>query len=152
MQSRLQTGFTLLELVLVLLAIAILATLAVPRWSLSDSTLHAQAAQLARDIRHIQMLAMNQGRTLTFQSLGGSYRCVDAGSSIITDPATQQPFSFTLKNAVTLSAGTLSFDSLGRPVNAGALLPAASTFSMTANTQTANLSIAPITGFVTVTP
>lgn len=147
-----QAGFTLFELVLVIILIGVLAAIAVPRFSLTDSSVHAQAAQIARDIRHVQMLAMSQGRTLTFESLGGGYRCVDAGSTVITDPASQQPFNFTLSNGVTLSAGSLSFDSLGRPVNAGTLLAAAVTFNTSGDAQNATLSVSPVTGFVTVTP
>ena len=145
-------GFTLLELVMVIVIIGVLAAIAVPRMSLTDSSVHAQAAQVARDIRHVQMLAMSQGRTLTFQSLGSSYRCVDSTSVIVTDPTTQQPFTYPLKNGVTLSVGTVNFDSLGRPVTAATPIASAVSYTVTGSSQTAGLSITPITGFVTVTP
>jgi hypothetical protein len=113
---------------------------------------HAQAAQIARDIRHVQMLAMARGQTLTFQSLGGSYRCTNSGGSVITDPASQQPFTLALEDGLTLSGGSVSFDSLGRPVSGGNPLASAVSYTVSGSNQSAVLSITPITGFVTVSP
>ncbi len=152
MQNRSTAGFTLFELVMVIVIIGVLAAIVVPRLSLRDTTVHAQASLVARDIRHTQMLAMSQGRTLTFQSLGTGYRCTDSSGTVITDSAVQQPFAQTLSNSVTLSAGSINFDSLGRPVNAGNLVSTAASFTVSGVTQSASLSVAPITGFVTVTP
>jgi MSHA pilin protein MshC len=152
MHTPKQQGVTLIELVMVLVIIGVLAAMAAPRLSITDSSVHAQAAQIARDIRHAQLLAMAGGETLTFQSLGGSYRCTDSTAAVITDPATQQPFNLTLVNSVALTAASVSFDSLGRPVSAGALLAAAVTFTVSGGAQSAAISISPVTGFVTVTP
>ena len=152
MQTPKQQGVTLLELVMVLVIIGVLAAIAAPRLSLTDSSVHVQAAQIARDIRHIQMLAMNQGRTLIFQSLGNGYRCVDSTNAVISDPASQQAFNFGLENGVTLAGGDLGFDSLGRPVNAGTPVAAAVDYNVSGGAQSAVISVAPITGFVTVTP
>lgn len=152
MHASEQQGVTLIELVMVLVIIGVLAAIAAPRLSLTDTSVHAQAAQLVRDIRHIQMLAMARGETLTFESLGSSYRCTDSTTAVITDPATQQPFNLILETSVTASTGSVSFDSLGRPVSGGALLAAAVTFMVSGGGQSAMISVSPVTGFVTVSP
>lgn len=145
-------GFALIELVMVMVIIGVLAAMATSRLSISGSSVHAQAAQLARDIRHVQMLAMTGGATLTLQSLGNSYRCIDSSTAVITDPATQQPFTLNLVNGVGASAGSISFDSLGRPVGGGTLLNAATTFTVSGGGQSATLSVSPVSGYVAVAP
>ncbi len=148
-----QRGFTLIELVMVTVIIGILLAVAAPRLSQTSTSVHAQAAQVARDIRHVQMLAMSQGRTLTFQSSATGYRCLDSGGTTIRDPATQQLFTYTLRNNVALNTASVRFDSLGRPVNSsGALLAAAVDFSVAGGGQNSALSVSPVTGFVTVAP
>lgn len=147
-----QRGFTLLELVMVIIIIGVLAAVAVPRWPQGNATVHTQAAQVARDLRHVQMLAMSQGRTLSFESLGGGYRCVDAGGAVIDDPAAQQPFTLTLSDGVSLSAGSVSFDSLGRPVSGGNPIAAEIIYTVAGASQSATLTVSPVTGFVTVNP
>jgi len=147
-------GFTLLELVIVMVILGTLAAFAVPHLAPADNTVAAQADRLARDLRHVQALALNQGRTLEFDVQSAtSYRVVLGGSgSTITDPATQQPYQVTLDNNVTLSGSDTAFDSLGRPVTAGTLLSVARVFTLNGSTRTATVTLSPVTGFVTVTP
>ena len=147
-----QHGFTLTELVIVIGITGILAAVAIPRFTGSDSTLLAQAHRLARDLRHVQAIAMNQGRTLIFdvQSVT-SYRATFNGSTI-TNPATMQPYSVTLDNNVTLNGIDIGFDSLGRPVAAANLLATEIFFTLSGNSRTTAISLSPVTGFVAVSP
>jgi len=145
-------GFTLLELVIVLVILGTLSAFAIPRFAPSDNTLAAQADRLARDLRHAQALALNQGRTLDFVVQSATSYRISFGGGTIIDPATQQPFQVTLDNNVTLTGTDTGFDSLGRPVSAGVLLGAARVFTLSGSSRAATVNLSPVTGFVTVTP
>jgi MSHA pilin protein MshC len=148
-----QHGFTLIELVTVMAVLGIVAALALPRWSPSDSTLATQADRLARDLRHAQSLALSQGRRLTFHVQSASnYRVTDSGGTTVTDPATRSPFSVSLENSVTLGGNDLVFDSLGRPLNAGSLASSAQAYTLSGDSRTATVTVSPVTGFTTVSP
>jgi prepilin-type N-terminal cleavage/methylation domain-containing protein len=147
-----QAGFTLLELVAVLLLLAILSTSLFLRWSPGKSTLNAQANQLAASLRHAQSLALAQGRSLRFDVQSAASYAITDGATTITDPQGLVQ-SYTLANGVTLAGNDLDFDSLGRPIDAGNnLIAVVETWILTADGATVTISVSPLTGFVTVTP
>ncbi len=156
-----ERGFTFVELVVVLVVAAVLAAVAASRWNATWATAPYQGELLARSIRHMQMLAMTWGSTLLLTPASGAYSvsCTSTGSPActggagtpVTDPASGAPFSVALSYGVTLTGPALYIDSLGRPVSsAGTLLGAATLYTLSAGTQTWSVSVAPITGFVTV--
>src|SRR5258708_16097891 len=65
--KRMARGFTLVELVMVLLLIGILAFVVLPRTSQNTLELSSQAEQLATDIRYAQTLSMTRGAALGTQ-------------------------------------------------------------------------------------
>lgn len=147
-----QGGFTLLELTLILLLVAVLGSSLFLRWSPGGSSVNAQADQLARTLRHAQSLAMAQGRSLTLDVQSPTTYAVTDGAATITDPAGVAQ-SHTLANGVTLAGGDVDFDSLGRPIDAANnLIAAAQTWTLSAGGASATVSLSPLTGFVTVTP
>lgn len=151
--TSISRGFTLIELLLVLVILGTLSVYALPRWETADTTVAAQADRLARDLRHAQALAMNQGRSLIFDIQPPSaYRVADSTSTTVTDPADQQAFQVTLDNNVTLGGSDTGFDSLGRPVSGGALLAADRSFTLNGNSTTATVTLSAVTGFVAIAP
>ena len=146
-----------MEMVVVMLLAAILVAVTATRWNATDATAPYQADLLARNIRHMQMLAMSWGQGLRLTAAGSSYSvaCVTAGVApcnvpTVIDPATGQAFSVTLSNNVTLAGGPTSIDTLGRPVNGAALITTNTTYTLTAGTESWSVVVRPITGFVTV--
>jgi prepilin-type N-terminal cleavage/methylation domain-containing protein len=153
------SGFTLIELVTVIVLVAIFSVYAVAKWP-SDSALKlpAQAELFAAHIQHIQALAMDwsQPLRLTTNSNGYSVSCVTAStgapcnSSPVIDPATNETFSVSLEPGISLSgSATTDFDTLGRPVSAGALITTspARSFILSANGINQTVTVAPLTGF-----
>ncbi len=147
-------GFTLIELIMVLVMVSVLSAYAAARWSPGDSAVHAEAAHLARDLRHAQSLAMTSGEHLTFDLLGsGSYQ-VTGTSGVITDPSSGENFAWTFASGVSRSGscGDIEFDTLGRPVVSGALLASTCSYVLSGDSISATVTLIPVTGFVTVNP
>lgn len=143
---------TTIELVVVLVVTAVLAAMAVPRFTSADTTLMAQAHRLARDLRHVQVMAMNQGRTLIFNVQSVSSYAVTSGGSVVIDPATSQPYTVKMNNNVTLNGIDTEIDSMGRPKAAGTLLAAERVFTLEGNSRSVAIVLSPVTGFVSVLP
>jgi len=151
--TRKQSGFTLIELVTVLILLGLLASSLYLRGAPSTATLNAQADQLARALRHAQSLSLAQGRSLKLNVLDATnYSISDAGGTTVTDPQAVVQ-TYTLVNGVTLTGNDLDFDGLGRPVDAtDNLITVARTWTLSANGSTASVNVEPLTGFVSVTP
>ena len=148
-------GFSLIELVSVIVILATIAALAAPRFVHHDATVPAQADQLGRIIRHAQALAMSQGRPLTVDVQSAtSYVITDGATptpSTIRDPSGQLQ-AFSLQNGVTLSGADLEFDSLGRPISGSNLVTNSLNWTLNGGSNTATVSVQAVTGFVSVTP
>lgn len=102
-------GFTLIELVVVLILIGILAVTFVPRTSSKGSlTFAGQAQQLASDIRYVQTLSMTRGQRycLNLTSTGYSMTMTNCSTSV----GVEHPAGATFP--VTLEGVTLSWSSL----------------------------------------
>jgi len=157
-------GFTLIELVAVLVIVAIIAIFIVPRTPTQAAmTLSARVEQLAADIRYTQTLAMSNGQryciTLTPSSPYSGYSMTTGASNCATTTAHPanfaQPIAMcsgaTCVTAPALTNGYLQFDSLGQPYTAAAtLLAADAVITVTDGGSSQTLTVTPITGRVTV--
>jgi prepilin-type N-terminal cleavage/methylation domain-containing protein len=147
-------GFTLIELIMVLVILGVLGAYVAARWSPGDSAVHTEAAQLARDLRHAQALAMSLGTPLDFIASGGGYSVSDSGG-VIQDPARGGPFQHSLANGVNRGGScstTVRFDTLGRPVSGGGLMIAPCTHVLSGPSVSSTVTLIPVTGFVAVSP
>lgn len=152
-----QRGYTLVELVTVMLIMGILASIAAPRFfetnPFADAGFGADARAAAR---YAQKLAIASGCAvrIEFGSTGyklerwhGGADCNDTGGTLAT---VQRPgggdFTGAAPAGVTVGAAALYFDSVGRPHDAasGALLGAVQSITV----GTATLTIQPDTGLV----
>ena len=157
-QFKTQQGFTLVELMMVLVMVGILASYAVLRTNDANNTLvQAYADRFAQHIKHVQMLAMTWGQGLTLTVAGSSYQvsCTTAtssppcNSSPVIDPVSGQAFSVSMADGVTLiDSGNIIFDALGRPLQSGSLSSSASQWRVGNASTQVSVRVDPITGRV----
>lgn len=153
-------GFTLLELVIVLVLIGILSSYALIKTSGSHSLLlRAHAEQLQQQIKHTQLLAMSWGQSLTMTLTATSYQVTcSAGigsspcdQSPVVDPVTGQAFKITLQDNVSLlDTGSIEFDALGRPRSGGSVSPSDSTWRLSDGDSQDTVTLRAISGSVSL--
>ncbi len=155
-------GFTLVELTVTLVVVAILAVALLPRSPERQINLSAQADQLASDIRYTQSLAMTHGQRfrINFNVNPTNTYQIDnlTGVPPVIHPHTGNSGSIPIPiigTGITLTGATfpfIVFDGRGTPYdNIGTLLAADAVVTLTADGQTTRVLISPQTGRVRVT-
>lgn len=156
----LRNGFTIVEFVIVMLIIGILSTVVALQFSAQGKhSVTVQADQFRRDLSHLQLIAISQSKRLKLSTASGGYTAAVCTTSAcgattaLTDPVTGVPFSVTLTDGVALApAGTLDFDSLGRPQTGGSLVTATQTYTFSVTGRSVSVTVLPITGFAQTGP
>ena len=159
-------GFTLVELIVVMVVLGVLAAVFVPRSNSPAIILSTQAEQFAGDLRYVQSLAMTQGwsgvaptaRRYRVNFTTTSYSFTDTTGAAVAHPGgSAAPIAFAGGVSISpfpppsLPNALVSFDGLGQPyTDAGAttLLASTATISLVAGGTTRALQIFPQTGMV----
>ncbi|SRR5579883_91457 len=154
-----QKGFTVVELIIVLVVISILAVGAFISWPGRGINVYGQATQLANDVRYTQVLSMTKGQryrlvktsstTYQIQNSSGTAIIGAMGSTTVT-LGTGISFG-TLTN---LPNSLIAFDGNGTPYvdtgSPGTALSSTATMPLTDGSNTNTVSITPQTGRVTI--
>lgn len=147
-------GFTLIELITVLLIIGILSAVIVSRSGTLNTDLAARSSELRSQLRYLQLMAMKNSTTyLALKSDGGSYWAYNSANSSKRIPLpgeSSSTVSLADKGITSLNAFTISFDAYGIPYTGEPQVKLANnaTITLTIGGQNATLIVVPETGFV----
>lgn len=149
-------GFTLIELVMVIVLLGIIAAVAIPRMvDVTSTTCISFSDKMRADIRYAQNLAMTQNQRIRVAIISpNSYNITISSSGIpVIDRATSRAYPYTLSAGITFGAATfnsyLEFDAMGVPYESTGVITVARTLSILANGSSCQtITITPQTGAV----
>lgn len=150
-------GFSLVELVVIIVVMGVLAALVIPRYSGGAINVGAETDRMANDIRFAQALAMARGERHCFSVASSTGYRIRRGTACATDvahPATGSTNLINLGNNVTYTASNLStsylqFDGRGRPTTLTAPTGSAR-FTLSGDDETRRIYVSGETGRVSV--
>lgn len=157
-KSRTRVGFSLLELLVVIIILAIAAAIVIPNVSGAKGIEAMSAARIiTSDLQYAQNVAITYQNpvTVTFNPAGESYSLSNTSGPLI-HPMTKEAYSTSfgsqsdfesvdIVSANFAGNSSVSFDELGTPNNAG-------TVTVQAGSYAYQISVAVATGRVTVVP
>lgn len=119
-QRRGAQGFTLLELITIIVVLGVLTFFTLPRLNISDSALLSGRDALVAAANHAQQVAMARDSAANPITLVVNTNSVDVqeNGSSIDIPGIDYPITFDSGVSVTAGTGILSFDKLGRTTSA----------------------------------
>ena len=155
-------GFTLIELIIVIVIGSILAVYAMFHWPTPALNIDAQAQQFANDIRYTRSSSMSKGERYRIIKLSSSsYTITNNAGTSITFPSGQTivtfPAGITFGAWNNLPNNLIAFDSKGVPytdaLTPGTTFNTATTYSITlvGGGVTKTVTVSPTTGRVVVT-
>ena len=152
-------GFTLIELVIVLIVMSIVAVFIASRASIGGNDLIAETDTLKSSLRYAQTRAMNDSEPWGIHIPNASSYVLYRNNAVDTrqmlpGEKTGAAQTHTLPSTVTITSGvgtTYNFNAWGIPVNTGTPpvpLAAAQTITLSEGTATASITITPNTGYI----
>ena len=160
-----ERGFTMIEMVVVLIVMAIIATFILARATPGSNDLIAQAEILKSHLRYAQIRAMNDTVPWGIRIPDANSYILYRNNAIAKDNASNDiilpgekpepsPQTHDLQSkgiTVTVGVGsTFNFNEWGTPVDAGgsAIVPAQPTITLSNGTTTSNITITKNTGYI----
>lgn len=149
-------GFTLIELVLVIVLIGIIGVAVLPQWTSSSLSLEFEARRVLNDIRYAQALSMTTGQRYRWVKLSStSYQLTnESGAAVLLPSGVMQitlPTDMTFGSLTSLPNNLIAFNSEGSPYVTtslpGTALSATATIPMTMGSQTRSIQVTSQTGY-----
>jgi prepilin-type N-terminal cleavage/methylation domain-containing protein len=150
-------GFTLIEIIIVIVILAIAAMTVIPMLSSAGSVQIRSAANIiAADLEYAKSMAISRGQNyyIEFDEASESYSIYKEGDASPIDHPVKKGFPYTIdfKNDSRLnkvditnvnfnSTDRVTFNCLGSPVNGG-------TINLNADGITATITVEPVTGYI----
>ena len=163
------TGFTIIEVLLVVVIISIAAMMVVPMFSSADSMqLRSAANMIAADLEYAKSMAISRGQNFSvmFDESADSYRIEDQGGVVIAHPVKRGfDYDINLQNerlgkvdiagADFDSESTITFDYLGSPYSGTGIAKPLNSGVITLQSKgtgavVIRVGIEPITGFISI--
>ncbi len=149
-------GFTLIELIMVIIIVGMIAIVVTPQWTATSLSLEYQARQLLEDVRYAQALSIVSGQRYRWVGTSSAtYQITNESGVAILFPSGSS--SITLTGGITISSYTnlpsslIAFDSFGAPYTTtaipGTALASTAVITLTAQGATRSIQIIPQTGF-----
>jgi prepilin-type N-terminal cleavage/methylation domain-containing protein len=155
---RMGSGFTIVEVVIVVIIIGIAALVAVPMMSSAASLqIRSAANMIAADIEYARSMAISRGQNykVVFDKDADSYKIVDQSNNVIQHPV-KKGFTYVidfqnesrLDRVDIISANfnadqIVIFDCLGSPDSGGSVV-------LQADGTTKTVTVEPVTGFISI--
>jgi prepilin-type N-terminal cleavage/methylation domain-containing protein len=138
-KKRHNTGFTLIEVIAILVILAIISAVAVSRVGSNESNLRAELNDLKAALRYAQQMAISSDSTVTFgitvtSGTSGGYTLVK-NAGVGTQPLLpgESSSTHTFSGGVTASGATFTFDEWGKATGSASTILTQSGSSKTIN-------------------
>ena len=144
-------GFTLLEVVAVLILVGLLTYAAVPKMNYDNQNLYRAVTILRNHLQYAQMRSLSYGEQYGVRSVSGNSYVLFRNSTSTTMPFPGGGKPYTLDSNVSISSFNVSFDSWGTPYNGtnkNSPLESPMVITITGSGESKTVKINAATGFV----